>query len=162
MSRPVEPGRRGRTSRGASTPTTRGGRAVVGFDATTASHDALAYAIGWARRVHGALDVLYVADNPWQWTVDAGTAAYPVAAGLPGIADLMAGTVTGVLAGTGLDWRYRTAAGGVAQALEQYADSVDADVIVIGRPRRRRAHPARGSVGHRLLSHSERIVIIVP
>lgn len=161
MSWPVEPDRRGQPHARAQTPVGRGSRAVVGFDATEASHDALAYAIGWARRVSGHLDVLYVPDVIWNWIIEAGAAACPVAA-IPDCATDLSGVVADLLTDAGLPWSYHTASGGIAHALEQHAVRVGADMIIIGQPRRRHPHMMRASIAHRLLSCTDRIVTVVP
>lgn len=161
MSWPAEPDRRGQPSRHAHSPVTRGGRAVVGFDATAGSQNALAYAIGWARRVGARLDVLYVPDDCWRWVVDACAAACPLGALSDCVTDL-SGLVADLLTGSGLSWSYHTASGGIAHALERHADQVGADAIIIGRPRRRHPHATRASIAHRLLSRTDRIIIVVP
>jgi nucleotide-binding universal stress UspA family protein len=161
MSWPVEPERRGQLGPRAHTPVARGGRAVVGFDATDASHDALAYAVGWASRIHGRLDVIYVPEDSWPWLIGACTAAGAFGA-LPDGVDDLSGLVADLLTGTGLPWSFHTATGGVAQALEQHAEQVGADAIIVGRTRRRHPHVTRSSIAHRLLSCSDRIVIVVP
>jgi len=161
MSWSVEPDRRGQPRARAQTPVSRGGRAVVGFDATEASQDALAYAVGWARRVRGRLDVLYVPEDGWRWIIDACAATAPVGA-IPECINDLSGVVADLLSGTDLPWSYHTASGGIARALEQHAVRVDADAIIIGRPRRRHPHGMRSSIAHRLLSCTDRIVIVVP
>ena len=165
MNWPVEPDGRGRRDRRTHVPMASGGRAVVGFDGTAASLDALAYAIGWACRLHGHVDVLHVPENRWQGVIDACAAASPVASSLECGIDLCAlvgGAVTDLLVGTDLAWSYHTASGEVAHALEEHAASVGADAIIVGRPRRRHRYPRRASTGHRLLSCTDRIVIVVP
>ncbi|MEO9260251.1 MAG: hypothetical protein ABI381_08100 [Jatrophihabitantaceae bacterium] len=67
-----------------------------------------------------------------------------------------------LLVGTDLIWSYHTASGGIAQALEAHADTVGADTIFIGRPRRRPPYPMRASIARRLLSCTDRIVISSP
>lgn len=165
MSSPAEPDRRGQRRTRTEIPECHGGRAVVGFDGTTASHDALAYAVGWARRVNGQLSVLYVPDDCWRWIIEAGAVACPVGAFPDYVDDLsepVAGTVADHLGGTNLTWSYHTARGGVARALNQHAAAIRADAIIIGRSHRRLPHPMRTSIAHRLLSHTDRIVIVVP
>ncbi len=138
---------------------------MVGFDATDASQDALAYAVGWAHRVHGQLDVLYVPEGCWHWVIEACAAACPVGA-IPDcineLSGLVASTVADLLTPTDLPWSFQTASGGIAHALERHADQVGADAIIIGRPRRRHPHGMRVSIAHRLLSCTDRIVIVVP
>lgn len=165
MNWPLEPERRGQRQPRAQTPVARGGRAVVGFDGSMASHVALVYAVGWARRVHGQLDVLYVPDDCWRWIIEASAAACPIGLVPDCINDLsglVASTVADQLGGTDLTWSYHSASGGVAHALEQHAATMDADAIIIGRPRRRHPYPMRASIARRLLSCTDRIVIVVP
>jgi nucleotide-binding universal stress UspA family protein len=161
MSWPVEPERRGQPRSRTQAPVARGSRAVVGFDATEASHDALAYAVGWARRVSAHLDVLYVPEDCWRWIIEAGAAACAVGP-IPDCTTDLSGVVADLLTDAGLPWSYHTASGGVAHALEQHAARIGADAIIIGRPRRHHPHMMRASIAHRLLRCTGRIVIVVP
>lgn len=159
MTWPIDPDRKGKLSSPAGSPVARGGRAVVGFDDTAASQNALAYAVGWGRRVGGRLDVLHVVGGDWRWALDSCTAMY---ATVPIWDSDLSGVVSDMLTDAGPAWSYHTARGGVAQALEQHAERVDADVIIVGRPRRYRPRPMWTAVAHRLLSCSNRIIIVVP
>jgi nucleotide-binding universal stress UspA family protein len=140
-------------------PTCRRVRAVVGFDGSPASFDALAYAVGWSRRVVGEVDVLHVADPDLPQVIDVGGVVCP----LPSRTDPpneLPEFVAEVLRDSGSPWTYAVGRGDVAQALEDHAARLHADVIIIGRPRR--AHWLRSSIGRRLLQATQRIVIIVP
>lgn len=166
MSGPVEPHRRGRSDSRASPLTICGGRAVVGFDDTDTSRNALAYAIGWARRQHGHLDVLFVPETPVpQWILEASMVVDPLGK-IPESVDELSGRVASTalesLGGTDLSWTYQIAGGRTAHALERHADQVGADVIIIGRSRGRLYHPLRASIAHRLVSRTDRIVIVIP
>jgi nucleotide-binding universal stress UspA family protein len=136
------------------------GHAVVGFDGSLASYDALAFATGWACRVGAQLDVVHVTDLSWQWVADACGAMSLVAAVPDSTLDLSA-EVAAAMTGFGLPWVYRAASGGVAHELECHAKKLSADAIIIGRSRRR-VHVLRSSISHRLLSCADRIVIVVP
>lgn len=133
---------------------------MVGFDSTTASVDALAYGIGWARRVGGRLDVLYVPGDGWQWAIDACAVLSPVGMATECLSD-PSETVANLLHDAGLPWSYATGEGAVATALEHHADRTGADAIIIGRSRRH-ARTLRTSTAHQLLRCSDRIVIVVP
>ncbi len=137
------------------------GCAVVGFDATAASQNALAYAIGWGHRVGGRLDVVHVVHDDWQWALDA-CAVSCVAALVPGRDNDLSSLAAGLLAGTDLTWTYHTARGDIAGALEQRAEHLGADIIVIGRSSPQRLRPLWSNVAHRLLSRTNRIVVVVP
>ena len=164
MSRPIEPEGRPKSNSGAHKTVVRGSRAVLGFDGTAASLDALAYAIGWAHRLHAHLDVLYVSGGRWQRVSDACAALCSVAlpASLVDVSGLVGSAVADLLAGTELTWSYHTAGGDVARALEARADSIGADAIIVGRSHRCRRHLRPTSTADRLLSCTRRIVIVVP
>jgi nucleotide-binding universal stress UspA family protein len=138
---------------------------VVGFDDSPASHDALAYAIGWARRVGGSLDVVHVSELSWRWVALACGGMGPVGElpveKLDGRLGDLSGAVADALTATGLAWTFHAGFGGVVTALDTHAQRVGADVIIVGKPRHR-ATALRTSIAHRLVSCSNRIVIIVP
>lgn len=161
MTRPTDPDRKFTLSHSVGRPVDRGGRAVVGFDDTTASRNALAYAIGWGLRVGGQLDVLHVLQDDWRWAVDTCVATYATITA-PSWDDDLCDVVSDMLTGAGPAWSYHTVRGGVAQALEQHAERVGADVIIVGRPRGYRLRPMWTAVGHRLMSCSNRIIVVVP
>ena len=165
MSRPSDPKRRAQPSYRAQSRACRGGRAVVGVDGTAASLDALSYAVGWARRLRGQLDVLYVQDSSWSRVIDACAAVYPIGPD-PGcetqISGFVGSAVGDLLAGTELAWRFHIASGAVAHALEAHADSIGADLIIVGSSHRRRGYRRSASTAHRLLSCAHRIVVVVP
>lgn len=136
--------------------------AVVGFDGSAASYDAVAFAAGWAKRTGGALDIVYVADPYWQWIGDAcGGMASPFY-DLRDMAPLLSEDSAAAMVESGVRWVYRTicltTAGGIARELERHATTLSADAIFIGRPRRR----LLSSTPRRLLRCAKRIVIIVP
>lgn len=118
-----------------------------------------------ARRVHGHLDVLYVPEDCWHRIIGGRAAACPTGAVPDCIDELshrMATTLADQLAGTDLTLSYHTIGSGIASALARRADSVGADTIIIGRSRRRRSHPLRASITHRMFGCTDRIVIVVP
>jgi nucleotide-binding universal stress UspA family protein len=136
--------------------------AVVGFNGSAASYDAVAFAAGWAKRTGGALDIVYVADPYWQRIGDAcGGMASPFY-DLRDMAPVLSEDAAEAMAESGVSWVYRTiclaTAGGVARELERHATTLSADAIFIGCPRRRR----RSSIPRRLLRCPKQIVIIVP
>ncbi len=164
-SRPIDPDHHGQRSAHAPAPIATGGAAVVGFDDTAASQDALAYAVGWAGRVGGRLDVLYVPGDYSPWIVGAYATAGPLGIVPDYITEpsrLVAESVAGLLAGTGLTWSFHTAGGDVARALEQHAETVGADAIIIGQSRRHHPRLLRASIACRLLSITDRIIIVIP
>lgn len=133
----------------------RPGHAVVGFDGSDAAHDAVAFAAGWARRTGAALDIVYVADSPWQWVADAGYAG--ACAEFWDEPSMLSAEVADAMLGSALVWSYLVATGDVATELERCAARLDADAIIIGRSRRRMF-----SIPRRLVRRSHRIVIVVP
>ena len=136
-----------------------GSRAVVGFDDTASSLDALAYAIGWAGRVRGHLDVLYVSGGCGQ-RVSHACAAVPE--GNVAMSEMVGCTVGDLLAGSEFTWSYHAAGGDVAHALEARADSIGADAIIVGRSHRHRRYSRSTSTVQRLLNCTQRIVIVIP
>jgi nucleotide-binding universal stress UspA family protein len=138
---------------------TRIAHAVVGFDGSPASHDAVAYAAGWAHRVGGRLDIVYVADLVWQSAIEACVAMSFVGVVLDSVPELLDGLAAD-MSGSGLQWSYAATRGDIARELERSAETANADAIIIGSSRRHRT--VRPSVAHRLLHHAKRIVIIVP
>ena len=137
-------------------------RAVVGFDGSAGSYDAVAFACGWAKRTGGALDIVYIADPYWQWIADAFGGMASSVYVLRDTAPALSAEVATAMSESGVRWVYRTiclaTAGGVARELERRASALSADAIFIGCPRRKR----RSSVARRLLRCTKRILIIVP
>lgn len=133
----------------------RPGHAVVGFDGSDASHDAVAFASGWARRMGVTLDIVYVADSPWQWVSDAGYAGACAEAWDAPAA--LSSEIAHAMLGSALSWSYLVTTGDVATELERCAEDLDADAIIIGRSHRRMC-----SIPRRLVRRSSRIVIVVP
>jgi nucleotide-binding universal stress UspA family protein len=159
MSRPAAHEPCGRARRKASRTDRSKYCAVVGFDKSIASFHALAYAIGWSRRLGGQLHVVHVPEVRWPWVVDPSVAAYPLEDPDDHTRDIV-GAISHVLVDSGLPWTYRQANGDTAHALEQYAAVTRADAIIIGRPRHRFAR--RSSTADRLLDCTTRTVIVVP
>lgn len=134
---------------------------VVGFDGSPASHDALAFAVGWTRRLHAQLDVVYVPDSTWQALADVGAAmcAIPVVLGTQVLVDF-SGPVAEALAGQAIEWTYQARNGPVAATISQRADELGADAIIVGHSRRFR-QMLGSPIAHQLLRRTNRIVIVV-
>jgi nucleotide-binding universal stress UspA family protein len=134
---------------------------VVGFDQSSASQNALAYAIGIAGR--DCCDVVVVQVNPtavYGSTMDGGLVA------LPGVLTSVSGRLDAevvarleeVVPGR---WRLEVRHGDPAVELERISEELRSDVIVIGRSRGAVRHPL-GSVTGRLIRRAKRPVIVVP
>lgn len=165
VNRPVDPEGRAHSSLGAGTPVSEGSRAVLGFNGTAGSLNALAYAIGWAGRVRGHLDVLYVSGGCGERVIDACAATRPTGAVLEAnvaMSEMVRCTVGDLLAAAGITWSYHAASGDVAHALERHADSIGADAVIVGRSHRHRRYSRSPSTVQRLLSCTRRIVIVIP
>lgn len=76
------------------------------------------------------------------------------------------GSLTHMLAGSGVSWEFRYLAGRADRALTHLARAVDAAVIVVGTRRPggggRMQHLLQGSVGAHLSHHQHRPVLVVP
>lgn len=136
----------------------RPGHTVVGFDGSAASHDAVAFALGWARRVGATLDIVYVADSPWQWAGEGGWAV-TCAESAGDVASSLLAEIADAMVGSAMTWTWSCLAtsGNVATELERCAASLGADAIIVGRSHRRLF-----SIGRRLVRRANRIVIVVP
>jgi nucleotide-binding universal stress UspA family protein len=133
--------------------------AVVGYDGSSASAAALAYAIGWAQRNDGGLVITHV--TGLAESALAGTAALTGVAvadiGASDYSDEVGAEMTGVQT----PWAYLAAHGDIAAQLVRVADSLRADVIVVGRSKRSKFKSMRSSVGNRLLMIAGQIVVVV-
>lgn len=143
-----------------------GGRSfhtVVGFDASPASYNALAFAIGWSRRVGTQLDVLHVPEISSQDAfANASLACIPASAlPEPQPARDLQGVVTRELSGRVGSWSYAVCRGDPTTALENHALELRADAIIIGKPSGRVF--GRGSIRlRRLIRVTNRVVVLVP
>lgn len=124
---------------------------VAGFDGSGGGANALAYAAGLAERARATLVVVWVD---------------PLASpdGMPpprtGI-DLVAAEIEAAIGGSRCRVEIVVCGGDPATVIEDTAASVRADVVVVGRARRRLAHPL-GSVPARLVRRANRPVLVVP
>ncbi|HJQ03565.1 MAG TPA: universal stress protein [Jatrophihabitans sp.] len=134
--------------------------AVVGYDGSSSSAAALAYAGGWAQRNLGAVVIVHV---------DAAAAGMMMAQGacaMTGVVPLeipqrdMSTDVEEAMTYVSTRWAYLNVSGDVADQLERIAGALAADVIVVGRSRRPRLRIA-SSVARRLLGTSRHIIIVV-
>jgi nucleotide-binding universal stress UspA family protein len=133
--------------------------AVVGYDGSSSSAAAVAYAGGWAQRNLGTVVIVYVdAAN--------GLVMAQCACAMTGVIppeipqrDLSA-DVEEAMAHVSTRWAYLNVRGDVADQLERVAGALAADVIVVGRSRHPRLRIA-SSVARRLLSTSRHIIVVV-
>jgi nucleotide-binding universal stress UspA family protein len=133
--------------------------AVAGFDGSTASAAALAYASGWAERNLGAVVVVHVdAAAGAAFAEGACAMAWIIAPEMP--ARDMSADVDEVMTYTSVPWAYVNVRGGVADGLERVAGALEADAIVVGRSTRRRLRIAP-SVTRRLLATSRHVIVVV-
>lgn len=143
-----------------------GGRSfhtVVGFDASPASYNALAFAIGWSRRVGTQLDVLHVPEISSHDIFVSASLAYLPASALPDrqpARDLQS-VVANELSGRVGSWSYAVCWGDPTTALESHAVELHADAIIIGKPRGRVFSCGAIRV-RRLMRGTNRVVVIVP
>jgi nucleotide-binding universal stress UspA family protein len=133
--------------------------AVVGFDGSASSGEALAYAGGWAERNQAAVVAVHVdaAAGATLVECDWAIAGY-VASDIPP-PDFSA-DVDEAMAYVSAGWAYMSVRGDVADQLEHVARALHADVIVVGRsarPRLRIGH----SVARRLLTTSRHVIVVV-
>jgi nucleotide-binding universal stress UspA family protein len=131
---------------------------VVGYDGSSASRNALAYAAGMARR--GKSDLVVVEVNA-DWT----RGSLGVKFGLPGNSSSartgsadFACDLEGLLPGR---WWVEHCHGDPAVEMKRLCDELRCDAIVIGRSGRHLRDPL-GSVGRWLIRHAVQPVIVVP
>jgi nucleotide-binding universal stress UspA family protein len=135
------------------------GTVVVGYDGSSSSGDALAYAVGVASRTGARLVVMFVG-------VTTGLTAYsPLVAftplyWLPEDGPRLEAAARKVIDPTDVPMEFVVAAGEPAYELNQLAEDRQADAIVIGRSGF--FHEFFGSVPIRLVRHTRRPVIVVP
>ncbi len=136
---------------------------VVGFDASPASFNALAFAIGWSRRVGTQLDVVHVPQVSSQDMLVIASLAYIPATAPPGPEPSrdLEWVVARELAGRVGSWSYVVCRGDPTTTLENHASELQADAIIIGKPRGR---PFRRSTIRlrRLMRVTNRVVVLVP
>lgn len=134
---------------------------VVGYDGSSPSRNALAYAVGLAQRQGSELVIVEV--NPvsaYGPPILGGSGVVPeVEASLTGSVD--AGTVAWLRSCLGHRWHVESLLGDPAAELERISGELASDAIVIGRSRGLVRHPL-GSVTGRLIRSARRPVIVVP
>jgi nucleotide-binding universal stress UspA family protein len=133
---------------------------VVGFDGSPASHNALAYATGMARRLAEPLLIVHVAPP--------GIFCEPLTGMVVGsVTDRehmnrwLRGELLAACDIDGLDVRLVTRCGTPARELAAAATEYSADALIIGASGRPRRHLA-GSVSGWLARHAQCPVIVVP
>lgn len=134
------------------------GDLVVGFDGTDPSADALAFAVGLARREQARLVVAFVGSPTVLSSLSPDPGAWE---SIRAIADELRERAAGVLGEFGVSWRFESRRGDVAHELEALAEEVKADAIVVGRSGSKMSR-LLGSVAAGLLRGSRRPVIVVP
>lgn len=134
------------------------GDLVVGYDGTEPSRDALAFAVGLARREQARLIIAFVASS----SMLAGLAPDPGAwESAERVADELRDRVTEAIGEFGVSWRFERRRGDVAHELEALAEETKADAIVVGRSGSKVSRLI-GSVAASLLRGARRPVIVVP
>jgi nucleotide-binding universal stress UspA family protein len=134
---------------------------VVGVDESPTSRNALAYAVGMARRQQSNLVVVTVA-APVSLDVTTGMAAV-AGVPLPSTSELTlpAEIVKFLDEMIPERWEHVVRVGEPAHKLAAVADELRADAIVVGRSRSPTRH-VLGSVAARLVRHARTPVIVVP
>jgi nucleotide-binding universal stress UspA family protein len=133
---------------------------VVGVDGSDNSFRALAVAAGMARRMDAQLFACFVMHVPA--VAELGAFALPIAPPRLEAVDFsgLSAEVEKELAEAGVKGQFVCREGEVARELEALAESLKADMIIVGRSR----HPALhvGAAPRRLLSMGRRPVVVVP
>jgi nucleotide-binding universal stress UspA family protein len=133
---------------------------VAGYDASPSSRNALAYAVGLARRLGRPLLVVYV--------IPFGVYCEPMTGQVicttrdrQELEPWLAGELNQVCDCEGLDVRVMARRGNAAKELAAAADSTSADALVVGAPGHR-LHHLVGSIPSWLARHARCPVIVVP
>lgn len=133
--------------------------AVTGYDGSSSSAAALAYASGWAERNLGAVVVVHVDAGAELTMAECACAMSGVV-----VPDLppndLSSDVKDAMAPVSARWAYVSVRGDVAVQLERVAVALGADLIVVGRSRRARLRIA-SSVSRRLLGSTRHIIVVV-
>lgn len=133
--------------------------AVTGYDGSSSSAAALAYASGWAKRNLGAVVVVHVDAAAGMMMAEYACAMTGMVA--PEIPSRdMSADVEEAMAHSSTRWAYLNVRGDVADQLERVAKALAADVIVVGKSRHLRLRIA-SSVARRLLGTTRHIVVVV-
>jgi hypothetical protein len=133
--------------------------AVAGYDGSSASGAALAYASGWAERTLGAVVIVHV--DPLAGTTMAECTCAMAGVLAPDIPSRdMSSDLDEAMQQVSACWAYLNVRGDVADELERVADALGADLIVVGKSRRTRLR-VTSSVGRRLLGSTHHILVVV-
>ncbi|MEV4159254.1 universal stress protein [Nonomuraea dietziae] len=126
---------------------------VVGYDGTEPSRNALAYAVGLARRDRAGLLVAFVEclNSASLWFF----AGSPI---VPDPSEDLADDLREEMRHHGVPWRFVSVRGDAARELESLAAAHMADAIVVGRSR----SPWHTSVARALVRRARRTVLVVP
>jgi nucleotide-binding universal stress UspA family protein len=133
---------------------------VAGYDGSEPSRNALAYAVGVARRLGRTLLVVYVTSPGVYCEPMSGQIIAPVRDSAATHRWLLA-ELDEICDRTGIDVRIVTRQGSPAKELAAAADEFSADALVIGAPERL-WHQFTGSVPGWLARHAHCPVIVVP
>ncbi|GLZ43271.1 universal stress protein [Actinokineospora sp. NBRC 105648] len=131
---------------------------VVGVDGTPPARNALAWAVGLARREQAKLLLVYIEPlaNPAYWTGIGVQGATEAAAAL--VDELRLDAIR-YLDPIGVAWEVVHGRGDPARGLESVAEQAADDCVVVGRSR----HGGRlGSVPKTLVADARRPVVVVP
>jgi nucleotide-binding universal stress UspA family protein len=132
---------------------------VVGYDGSTSSERALAYAIGLADRSNSGLVIVYVAQHEaWAWSGYETCTFLDVPDHRAEVLSLELVCAYGL---DGIPWIFIERSGAVSRALEDVGEEYAANAIVVGSPRTPVKRIA-GSMVSRLTRRARRPVVVVP
>jgi nucleotide-binding universal stress UspA family protein len=135
---------------------------VVAADASTASTEGLNFAVDIARRTGARLAVVHVRHAPAGSLIGPGLASGVIGETLDELEALTRAAATERLEGMGIDWELVVRAGSPGEEILKFAESVDADMIVVGSNRHSSVHNlVLGSTSAYLTSHSRSAVLVV-
>jgi nucleotide-binding universal stress UspA family protein len=133
---------------------------VVGYDGSETSRNALAYAVGLARRLSRPLLVVYVIPFGVYCEPMTGQVVYP-ARDRAELEPWLLSELDQVCDWHGLDVSVMTRRGNAARELAAAADAISADALVVGAPGHW-LHRVTGSIPAWLARHARCPVIVVP
>jgi nucleotide-binding universal stress UspA family protein len=136
---------------------------VVGLDGSPTSWDAFSWAAGEATRSNGRLVAVYVTPAVEPVATFGESSGYAaVEQARDEVAEHLKEEATQRAHHLGVDLRFVWERGDAAVAINRIAQSVGADLIVVGRSAKVLHHLA-GSLGRRLLSrHDAPVIVVVP